>query len=221
MISDVDTTYKTSRRSLRDASPRTSPTIADAGDGNFLALFPSYAFLREISERMPAIREARHGPAQRHDRLRAQRDPGHPARAPRKGNLILAVSGGMYAEGIDYQGDMLSGVMVIGPALPQVSFEQELLKAVLRRAVRLGIRVRVPHPRHDARRAVGRPRDPQRDGHRHHRAALQALHAGDATRATSRADWYEESPRELVSQSPPARSARSSKRRAPPQLRIV
>ncbi len=26
-----------------------------------------------------------------------------------KGNLILAVSGGMYAEGIDYQGDMLSG----------------------------------------------------------------------------------------------------------------
>ena len=31
---------------------------------------------------------------------------------PRRGNLILGVSGGMYAEGIDYQGDMLSGVMV-------------------------------------------------------------------------------------------------------------
>ena len=47
---------------------------------------------------------------------------------PERGNLILAVSGGMYAEGVDYQGDMLSGVMVVGPALPQVSFEQELLK---------------------------------------------------------------------------------------------
>jgi DNA excision repair protein ERCC-2 len=47
---------------------------------------------------------------------------------PRRGNLILAVSGGMYAEGIDYVGDMLSGVMVVGPALPAVSFEQELLK---------------------------------------------------------------------------------------------
>src|ERR1700738_2497849 len=43
-------------------------------------------------------------------------------------NLILAVSGGMYAEGIDYRGDMLSGVVVVGPALPSVSFEQELLK---------------------------------------------------------------------------------------------
>src|ERR1044071_5112333 len=47
---------------------------------------------------------------------------------PRRGNLILGVSGGMYAEGIDYDGVMLSGVMVVGPALPQVSFEQELLK---------------------------------------------------------------------------------------------
>jgi DNA excision repair protein ERCC-2 len=44
------------------------------------------------------------------------------------GHLILAVSGGMYAEGIDYQGEMLSGVIVVGPALPAVSFEQELLK---------------------------------------------------------------------------------------------
>ena len=41
---------------------------------------------------------------------------------------FLAVAGGMYAEGIDYQGDMLSGVVVVGPALPGVSFEQELLK---------------------------------------------------------------------------------------------
>jgi len=47
---------------------------------------------------------------------------------PSRGNLILAVSGGMYAEGVDYRGDMLSGVMVVGPALPTVSFEQELLK---------------------------------------------------------------------------------------------
>ena len=34
----------------------------------------------------------------------------------------------MYAEGIDYQGDMLAGVLVVGPALPSVNFEQELLK---------------------------------------------------------------------------------------------
>jgi DNA excision repair protein ERCC-2 len=47
---------------------------------------------------------------------------------PRDGNLILAVSGGMYAEGVDYPGELLSGVFVVSPALPQVSFERELLR---------------------------------------------------------------------------------------------
>ena len=34
----------------------------------------------------------------------------------------------MYAEGIDYPGDLLSGVFVVSPALPQVCFERELLR---------------------------------------------------------------------------------------------
>ena len=34
----------------------------------------------------------------------------------------------MYAEGVDYPGELLSGVFVVSPALPQVSFERELLR---------------------------------------------------------------------------------------------
>jgi DNA excision repair protein ERCC-2 len=42
--------------------------------------------------------------------------------------LLFAVLGGMYAEGVDYPGELLSGVFVVSPALPQVSFERELLR---------------------------------------------------------------------------------------------
>ena len=43
--------------------------------------------------------------------------------------LLLAVAGGVFAEGVDYPGDVLRAVAVIGPCLPAVTLEQELLKA--------------------------------------------------------------------------------------------
>lgn len=127
VVSDVDTAYK-QRANHYDRIATYVADIADAGSGNFLALFPSYSFLREIADRMPPIRK--NVMLQRSDMTDYERNAilDILREKPRNGNLILAVSGGMYAEGIDYQGDMLSGVIVVGPALPQVSFEQELLK---------------------------------------------------------------------------------------------
>ena len=42
--------------------------------------------------------------------------------------LLMAVSGGPFAEGVDYPGAMLHGVVVVSPALPQVRFEQERMR---------------------------------------------------------------------------------------------
>ena len=42
--------------------------------------------------------------------------------------LLLAVQGGIFAEGVDYPGDMLIGVIIVGPGLPRVDFEQELIR---------------------------------------------------------------------------------------------
>ena len=42
--------------------------------------------------------------------------------------LVLAVQGGLFAEGVDFAGEMLSGVIVVSPALPQLSFERELMR---------------------------------------------------------------------------------------------
>jgi DNA excision repair protein ERCC-2 len=43
--------------------------------------------------------------------------------------LIFAVQGGIFAEGVDYPGEMLVGAIIIGPGLPRFDTEQELIRA--------------------------------------------------------------------------------------------
>ena len=124
-VDEVDTTYR--------ARPRWYGRIAELvgelapADRNALVLFPSYAFLQEVASRLvaPGHRvEVQRGDDS--DRLR------HEMLARLRGNhepvLLLAVLGGVFAEGVDYPGEMLSEVMVVSPALPQVGPERELLK---------------------------------------------------------------------------------------------
>jgi DNA excision repair protein ERCC-2 len=219
VVPEVDTTYK--RRA--DHYVRIAETvaqIADAGDGNFLALFPSYAFLREIAERMPPIQKR--VMVQRNDMTDYERNAilDILRDRPKKGNLIMAVSGGMYAEGVDYQGDMLSGVMVVGPALPQVSFEQELLKQYYDEQYGSGFEFAYLIP--------GMTRVVQSAGRvirSEHDIGIIALLCKRFTQESYTryfpADWYEESPRELVSRKPASEIRSFFEARATPQLRLV
>jgi DNA excision repair protein ERCC-2 len=102
--------------------------MSDAQPGNALVLFPSYQFLEKVAGLLPSTRA----------RVLVQRpglsDSGRRrifqelAAPPPAGILLLAVLGGMYAEGVDYPGELLSAVFIVSPALPQVSFERELLR---------------------------------------------------------------------------------------------
>ncbi|MEO6035774.1 MAG: ATP-dependent DNA helicase [Verrucomicrobiota bacterium] len=127
--------------------------MAEAVPGNVLVLFPSYIFLSKVAELMPStsatlLRQRPNVPdVERQEILRALSSgrarqslrAGHelitsgahdvtlPPSAPQR-ILLFAVLGGMYAEGVDYPGELLSAVFVVSPALPQVSFERELLR---------------------------------------------------------------------------------------------
>jgi DNA excision repair protein ERCC-2 len=46
-----------------------------------------------------------------------------------RSQLAFFVMGGMFAEGIDYVGDMLSGVIIVGVGLPMISEQNNQLKA--------------------------------------------------------------------------------------------
>ena len=124
-IDDVDTTWRR-RKAHYDRIASWLRRLAHP-QGNVLALFPSYAFLNAIHDRlhMPhhrvLVQHSGSSDAEQRQLLESlQRDDSH---------LLLAVLGGIFAEGVDYPGRMLSQVVVVSPGLPQFNMERELLKA--------------------------------------------------------------------------------------------
>ena len=219
VVPDVDTTFK-QRANHYDRIAHTVADIAEASDGNFLALFPSYAFLREVSERMPTLRKQ--VMVQRSDMSDYERNAILEILRDRRGrdNLILAVSGGMYAEGIDYRGDMLSGVVVVGPALPSVSFEQELLKRYYDDQYGAGFEFAYLIP--------GMTRVVQSAGRVIRSETDIGVIALLCRRFTQESytryfpsDWYDESPRELISKKPASEIRAFFEAKTTPQLRLV
>jgi DNA excision repair protein ERCC-2 len=61
--------------------------------------------------------------------VKARPQPGNDVSRPQaRSMLVLAVQGGIFAEGVDYPGESLIGAIIVGPGLPRVSFEQELMR---------------------------------------------------------------------------------------------
>lgn len=127
-IDDVDTTWRY-RREHYDRIAGWIARLARPGR-NVLTLFPSYAFLAEIRDRLPPlahrVHEQRSGSADADQRALLD------ALANGDSNLVLAVLGGIFAEGVDYPGEMLSQVIIVSPGLPQFNTEREILKAYYR-----------------------------------------------------------------------------------------
>lgn len=123
----ADTTW----RGRGAAMPRIAKIVGDVADacpGNVLALFPSYRFVDDVHRLLrPTAGHRVLRPSDRSTELErnavldALRQEGSRV-------LLLAVSGGPFAEGVDYPGEMLHGVVVVSPALPQVRFEQERMR---------------------------------------------------------------------------------------------
>jgi DNA excision repair protein ERCC-2 len=127
IVPQVRTTFKAREKSY-DRIATLIAEMSGAHDGNDLVLFPSYRFLSEVAQRLPATRARvliQRPELPEFERVQILEALSAP---PAGGVLLLAVSGGMYAEGVDYPGELLSGVFVVSPALPQVSFERELLR---------------------------------------------------------------------------------------------
>jgi DNA excision repair protein ERCC-2 len=116
---------------------------------------------------------------------------------------------------------MLAGVMVIGPALPQVSFEQELLKQYYDEQYGAGFEFAYLIPGMTrVVQSAGRVIRSETD------IGVIALLCKRFTQETYTryfpSDWYEESPRELVSRKP-ALDVKSffEEKSIKPQLRLV
>ena len=175
--------------------------MADAQSGNALVLFPSYRFLTEVAAVMPPTRarllvqRSDLSDFERQQILQALSAP------PPGGILLFAVSGGMYAEGVDYPGELLSAVFVVSPALPQVSFERELLRRYFEEREEAGFEYAYLQPGMTrVVQAAGRLIRSETD-----RGVIALICRRFLEKPYARylpRDWYGETPRELVTDRP-------------------
>ena len=128
-MANISTRYRdreTSVQAVSDALAR----LTSGKTGNYLAFFPSYAYLRQVYEdfavRHPDIRtlvqESGADDAARAEFL-AQFMP-----QPKETLLGFGVLGGVFGEGVDLAGDRLIGCAIVGVGLPQVNPQQEMLR---------------------------------------------------------------------------------------------
>ena len=125
----LSTKYKHREQSL-DAITDRLHTMVQAKAGNYMAFFPSYAYLNQVYERFME----RYGNAIDIEVIRQQQGAGDEAdflaRFDELGIASLlgfAVLGGAFSEGIDLKGKRLIGAAVIGVGMPQISQERDVI----------------------------------------------------------------------------------------------
>ena len=125
----ISTRYRDREASVQAVSDALA-ALARAKVGNYLAFFPSYAYLRQVYEDFTASYPDIGTLAQESgldDAARAafleQFVP-----SPAKTLLGFGVMGGIFGEGVDLVGDRLIGCAIVGVGLPQVNPRQEILR---------------------------------------------------------------------------------------------
>jgi len=128
IMPNLSTKYE-DRRESYDLIASTISNAVNTKKGNYLAFFPSFAYLKAVQneiETLPLsvkliVQERKMSEAKRRNYLKKLRNSD-------KNHLLLAVHGGIFSEGVDFTGDMAIGTFIIGPGLPAYSKEQELMR---------------------------------------------------------------------------------------------
>jgi DNA excision repair protein ERCC-2 len=125
---NLSTKYEDRQESYDEISRIICNTV-NIKKGNYLAFFPSFAYLKAVQREINTnsisneiiVQERKMSESKRRKYLKNLRNPD-------KNYLLLAVHGGIFSEGVDFVGDMAIGAFIVGPGLPTFSMEQELMK---------------------------------------------------------------------------------------------
>ncbi|MCL6590121.1 MAG: PD-(D/E)XK nuclease family protein [Firmicutes bacterium] len=130
-VPGIDTRYK----SRNHSAGRLAQCIVEfvtAHTGNYLIFFPSYQYLQII---LPLVKPALSGKARVYTQNPAMSEAQKQEFLSRvtgtgggKSNVGFAVLGGVFGEGVDLPGEKLIGALIVGPGIPVVSDEQELIR---------------------------------------------------------------------------------------------
>jgi len=128
LAANLSTKYE-DRQESYDLIASTICKAVNVKEGNYLAFFPSFAYLKAVQREIETdnlsveliVQERKMSEAKRKRYLKQ-------LKTPEKKYLLLAVHGGIFSEGVDFTGDMAVGAFIIGPGLPVYSKEQELMQ---------------------------------------------------------------------------------------------
>lgn len=124
---NLSTRYKDRDDSLEEVI-KTIREVVLAKKGNYIAFFPSYQYLNQVNDKISAedieiiVQERLMSQTQRDETIHLFKSQN------KKSKLGLFVMGGMFSEGIDYIGDMLSGVIIVGVGIPMINELNNQLK---------------------------------------------------------------------------------------------
>ena len=126
LIPQVSTKYSERESNYKKIAQAAEKLIA-MQRGNYIIFFPSYAFLDEVYDLMnlPNTKVLK----QEKDLNKAAVDAFmQEFKNPAQQTVLFAVQGGVFAEGVDYPGDMLIGALIVGPPLPTFDLEREIYR---------------------------------------------------------------------------------------------
>ncbi len=122
----ISTKYKDRENTLIEIID-TIKTLVNSKRGNYIAFFPSYKYIELVYDKLKdldttiIVQNRLMNEIDRKNVLEMFKDTYNP-------HLGLFVLGGSFSEGVDFQGDLLNGVVIVGVALPMVCIENNLLQ---------------------------------------------------------------------------------------------
>ena len=107
--------------------------MAEAKPGNYIACFPSYAYMEQLFRYYRGLWPGEDAICQESRMTEAQRAAfiGRFVPNPKRSLVAFIVLGGIFAEGVDLPDDRLSGAAIVSTGMPQLSFERETLSMLL------------------------------------------------------------------------------------------
>jgi len=125
----LDTRYRVREETAGEIA-RAILAMCRAKKGNYMACFPSHAYLQLVYERFMLVSGGRIKTIKQESGMKEEEREAfiNMLRPEPDESLVAFVAmGGIFAEGVDLPGDRLSGAAIIGVGLPQPNFESELL----------------------------------------------------------------------------------------------
>jgi len=145
----IDPTISTRYQDRMDSIDQIVQRIYDVIEvqkGNYIVFFPSYQYLDMVKEKIinidaDLIIQTRDMSFSMRDQIMERFSTSHDRTL-----LAMFVMGGMFSEGIDYLGNMLHGVMIIGVGLPMINDENEQLKNYYQETFNQGFQYAYQYP---------------------------------------------------------------------------